>query len=352
MSTISSRLVRALTVSLVLLTCDLSFLPNPVLAGDSTWVNSRKTPESKLVTQSQQLNWPAHEVPVNGFEGHGALAARNGGGTGAEGSFLDSILALPRVFISLADSIIPDSDRDSAGRNERLQENGTPRDQASRARALLPKGLLDFAVIRDGDVIGHHRVAFRQVGPTTIVDVEAKIEITRFSLTVYRFLHHGRETWRGGRLIAFKTTTNDDGDQLTVEASLDGDGDFNVLYADKVLVAPGKSIPSSLWHLGILRARTDDRLLHTITGRLLPITVTELGSREIETASGPVAAEGYIVDSQPDFHRELWYDETGLLVAAGLTGADGSSVELVRQSPVSARAAEQARLLNADPVTE
>ena len=215
---------------------------------------------------------------------------------------------------------------------------------SASARELPPDGLLDFAVIRDGEVIGHHRVAFRQEGPTTLMVVEAKIEITLLGITVYRFLHSGRETWRGGRLIDFHTTTDDDGDRLMVEARRNGAGDFDVRNSDQALVAPGKTIPSSLWHLGILQARAEDRLLHTITGELLPMKVTGLGRREVETGAGLVAAEGYFVDARPDFHRELWYDEAGLLAAAALTAADGSSVRLVRQSPVTARVAEQARI--------
>ncbi len=220
------------------------------------------------------------------------------------------------------------------------------------ARELPPEGLLDFAVIRDGKVIGHHRIAFRQEGSTTIMAVEARIEITLLGITVYRFLHSGRETWRGGSLIDFHTTTNDDGDRLMVEARRNGTGDFDVRSSDKASVAPGKTIPSSLWHLGILEARIEDRLLHTITGELLPMKVTGLGRREVETAGGLVTAEGYFVDARPDFHRELWYDEAGLLAAAALTAADGSSVKLMRRSPVDARPAEQARILDPDPVDQ
>lgn len=220
------------------------------------------------------------------------------------------------------------------------------------ARELPSEGLLDFAVIRDGELIGHHRVRFRQEGPKTTMAVEARIEITLLGFTVYRFQHSGRETWRDGNLIAFHTSTNDDGDRLAVEARRNEAGEFDVRYAGKEQVAPGRTIPSSLWHLGILQARVEDRLLHTITGELLPMKVTGLGRREVETADGLITAEGYFVDARPDFHRELWYDEAGLLAAAALTAADGSSVKLMRQSPVDARPVEQARILDTDPVEQ
>lgn len=220
------------------------------------------------------------------------------------------------------------------------------------ARELPSKGLLDFAVIRDGQVIGHHRVAFRQEGQTTFMAVEAKVEVTLLGLTIYRFLHRGRETWRAGKLIEFQTFTDDDGDALTVEVRRNGSDDFEVRSADKALVVPGQTIPSSLWHLGILRTRVQDQLLRTVTGQLLSMTVTDLGRRQIETADGLVTAEGYFVDARPDFNRELWYDEAGLLVAANLTGEDGSSVRLVRQSPVTDFGPEEARILDTDPVAE
>ena len=95
-----------------------------------------------------------------------------------------------------------------------------------------------------------------------------------------------------------------------------------------------------------------DRILETESGELLPISVIGLGSREIDTADGPTFAQGFAVEDEEEFHRELWYDENGLLVAAGLTATDGTSINLVRQSPVTARAAEQARLLDTNQVSD
>ncbi len=205
------------------------------------------------------------------------------------------------------------------------------------AQDLPATGLLDFTVLRKGEEVGYHRVSFRRDGEITSMSVEAQVEVTFLGLVLFRFRHRGSETWANGRLVAFETETDDDGDQAAVTVRRNGADDFEVKTIAGTELAPGDSIPSSLWRLGILEMRVRDELLHTITGALLPMTVSDLGRKEIETGEGPTLARGFFVDARPDFHRELWYDERGLLAAARLTGPDGATVELIRQRPVEAR---------------
>ena len=52
------------------------------------------------------------------------------------------------------------------------------------------------------------------------------------------------------------------------------------------------------------------------------------GKQEMELRGQKITVQGYEVDAMPDFYRVLWYDEEGLLVAARLSGDDGSAVTL------------------------
>ena len=142
------------------------------------------------------------------------------------------------------------------------------------AQDLPVKGQLDFTVLRKGEEVGYHRVSFRREGETTSMSVEAQVEVTFLGLVLFRFRHRGSETWANGRLVAFETETDDDGDPAAVAVRRNGADDFEVKTIADTQVAPGDSIPSSLWRLGILEMRARDELLHTITGALLPMTVS------------------------------------------------------------------------------
>ena len=203
--------------------------------------------------------------------------------------------------------------------------------QSSAAEQLagLPEtGERKLTILRGGDPIGSHHIRFRRMGEKIAFEVDAKAEVKLLGITVFRFSHKGSESWQAGHLESLATTTDDDGERHQVTLRRSADGQLEVTSEGAVTQVAGDSVPSSLWHRDLLLQRPRDELLHTIHGGLLPMTVTDLGSREMELRGQSITVQGYEVDAKPDFYRVLWYDEEGLLVAARLSGDDGSAVTL------------------------
>ena len=89
-------------------------------------------------------------------------------------------------------------------------------------------------------------------------------------------------------------------------------------------LAPGNILPSNLWNRAIL---TEDKILHPVVGRVLPLKVTQLGQRKVEISGEVVSADGFKIDGGGIFQRELWYGPYGRLVEVGFNASvDGSRI--------------------------
>ncbi len=178
------------------------------------------------------------------------------------------------------------------------------------ASSIPADGHLDFDVVRKGKDIGDHSYDFEGSGNTFIVnvstDIAVKVPIIR--ATAYRFQHKSVESWSGARLTAVSSATNDDGTPHKLQTTGNG------------------VLPASLWNDDILRT---GKLLNTIDGSIMDITVSDIGAEHVNTRRGPVAAHHYRLSG--DLNRDLWYDSQGNLVHVSFTAEDGSTVTYVRK---------------------
>ena len=89
-------------------------------------------------------------------------------------------------------------------------------------------------------------------------------------------------------------------------------------------MAPGNILPSNLWNRAIL---TEDKILHSVVGRVLLLKVTQLGQRKVEISGVVVSADVFKIDGVGIFQRELWYGPYGRLVEVGFNASvDGSRI--------------------------
>lgn len=182
--------------------------------------------------------------------------------------------------------------------------------------------MLDFAVERNNAEIGYHRIRFTRTADRMIVETEVRIRVTAMFVTVFRFDHRAREVWEGGRLVALDAETDDDGEPHRLSVRAEGDA-LAVTHNGERTRVQGGLIPTSLWN----RAMTEQTmLLGTLRGDAMPTRVTKLGAKTVPAGTGAIAAEGFLVDAQPDYKRSVWYDDSGRLVAVQLNGDDGSLV--------------------------
>lgn len=195
---------------------------------------------------------------------------------------------------------------------------------AARAAVVPADGLLNFAVMRDGEEIGSHVLTFKQVDDKIHVTIKTRIAVKMAFITVYRFEQDGHEVWHNGKLIAMETETNDDGTDHTLQVKADGSGGLRVVGDDKELRAPPDSIPASLWNPAFIRTKA---LMDSLVGKPLEIQVAADGVETVSVKGRPVQARHYTLSGE--MPRELWYDENWVLIRMTLTGDDGSAVQYV-----------------------
>lgn len=178
--------------------------------------------------------------------------------------------------------------------------------------ADLADGTYSFKVFRDGDEIGAHTITARHDGPDLILDIAVAIKVKIAFITAYRYEQTRREVWRDGRVVAFESDTNDDGNKAKTSGKLEGD--MLVLDGGKQTVRA--DILSNSWWNSLIVKQTE--LLNTIDNKILEVSIQDAGEEMVETAAGKVPAHHYMLSG--DLEREVWYDANGRWVHMRLIG--------------------------------
>ena len=176
---------------------------------------------------------------------------------------------------------------------------------AAPSDSVPASGRLTFDVIRKGKDIGDYTVTFRGKGGDLDVDLrtDVKVKVPVIGVSAYTFRQQSTETWRGGKLAALSSKTDDNGTPHSIS------------------VGATPLIPASLWSADLLAAR---QVLNTINGGTDTISVRKLGTESVATGSGSVKAAHYAVSG--GLNRELWYAD-GKLVHVRFKADDGSAID-------------------------
>jgi len=194
---------------------------------------------------------------------------------------------------------------------------------ASDAAQAVPQAL-DFEIAREGDLVGHHRVTFRQDGDKLIVHSELKIEVEVLFLTIYRYQQTRDEVWRNGKLIALASTADDDGTQHDIKGAAGPDG-MKVTSGNDSWTLPGESVPASYWNMSMVTAKGP--LVDSLSGKILHQRVVKLGQETVRAGGRDIVAIRYRLEAKRP--RDVWYDASGRWVKMRATGRDGSVAEWV-----------------------
>lgn len=194
-----------------------------------------------------------------------------------------------------------------------------------RMPGVPANGVLEFAIVREGDTIGHNRMRFSRQGDRLTVDMTVDITVRFAFITIYRFRQQAREVWRDGRLVFLHSTTDDDGHERTVRVTKDGNG-LKLGGDVQTGPLPRDLVTSTLWNPALLARNV---LISPATGERLAIEARFLGEETVPAGGRPVRARHYAVTGE--LERELWYDEDGVLVHVRFEGSDGSEIRWVRR---------------------
>ncbi len=161
---------------------------------------------------------------------------------------------------------------------------------APAARADAPIG---FSIERGGEPIGHHRVTFeRAANGDLIANVDIAIQVRIAFITVFRYSHRARETWRDGRLVALDARTDDDGRRSVVRARATAEG-LEIDGPEGRFVAPADILPTSYWRRDTVQRR---QLLDTQAGRIVDVAVRRVGEGQWRISGDLDFTIGYAPD--------------------------------------------------------
>ena len=201
---------------------------------------------------------------------------------------------------------------------------------SAHAAALSPEsaqtGTYVYQVTRNGEVVGEQRADFERRGDELQVVTDIKINVTLLGLKVYDFTQRIEEHWEKGVLMDFTSISVDDGNTRNVKLARQGDRLVGATDGKKRDL-PGNLIPTTLWNSAVVEQSS---VLETVKGRERSCTVSQKGEEKVKLPVGDVTARHFVFSG--DFDREVWYNESGVLVASQMEAKDGSIIrqELLR----------------------
>jgi hypothetical protein len=187
-------------------------------------------------------------------------------------------------------------------------------------------GRLQFTIVRDGEPIGTHDFRFVENADGTTVDIRTDIDYRFLFLPLYRFRHASKEVWTEGKLTRLSSRTDDNGEDIRIEAHARGER-LSVKGIEGEFSAGPGVLPSSLWNVDVVRAK---ELLSTVRGELLKSRSEFVGEEILRLNGRQVPTMRYRLTGQ--FARDVWYDrDSRVLVRVEFQARDGSWVEYVRK---------------------
>jgi hypothetical protein len=180
-----------------------------------------------------------------------------------------------------------------------------------------------FQVLRNGNQIGTHTMAFDRDADEVKVIIAIDITFKLAFITLYRFAHEGHELWRHDRLVSMDTRTNDDGTKHVISLRAEGET-YRISVDGRDVVVPRMSL-GSLWRADY---PADGTMLDTVDGSLLKVRSRIIGEEKIPTASGEVSARHFEI--RGDLVRDIWFDSAGALLRLLFPADDGSQIEYRR----------------------
>lgn len=157
--------------------------------------------------------------------------------------------------------------------------------------------------------IGTHTITLSRSGPTTTATVKLRIKVKVLFVTVHRVAAQRTETWRGGKLVGYSSTTKENDKLFKVSAKVEG-GKLVIDGPGGKKTVPLGVVPTNPWNIAILKAK---KVMDTKTGAIKNVLSIKLAGEETITAMGKqMKAKKYVFQS--DVKRELWYGPGGKLL--------------------------------------
>lgn len=182
-----------------------------------------------------------------------------------------------------------------------------------------PPPPIRFDVIREGKVIGAHRVDFSPQQGGYQVRTRIDIEVRMLGVKLFDYKHDGTESWADGRLQAFDSETDDDDSRFFVVGRATADG-FRIRHRKGEETAPADIMVASYWTPEIARRTL---LIDPQRGRLKNQQLLSTEKVEVPLRGAVVPATRFHLTGVTN--GSVAYDRDGRWLAADLKKA-GSDI--------------------------
>ena len=187
-----------------------------------------------------------------------------------------------------------------------------------------------FDIIRGDSKIGSDTFDVTRNGDATDVKITTHITVKIAFITAYRYDHTESESWKGDQLVAFHSTTNDNGTDHDLSASMTG-GKIALQVDGKPTVLPKGIMPASVWTSEIAKRA---QLFDPANGKRMAVRAQDLGEETVALNGVPHPLDHVKLSGQ--FDRDLWFDNQGL-VKMTLRGSDNSVITSELRQSTAAR---------------
>ncbi|MGO1120702.1 DUF6134 family protein [Rhodovibrionaceae bacterium A322] len=167
-----------------------------------------------------------------------------------------------------------------------------------------------YSVLRDGDLIGSHTVAFTPTESGLQVDVETKMAVKLLFFTAYRYHYKSRETWTDNKLLSVETEVNDNGEVITTSARSNDQGYLSSKGESSRFIQTNL-IPTNHWNR---MALLQPALFNTITAQLNEVTIEATPDPQHFKVRG-------------ELNIDTFYDQSGNWLGMKFKHEDNSDIE-------------------------
>lgn len=178
-----------------------------------------------------------------------------------------------------------------------------------------------FKVFLDDQEIGEHIFQVASYQEQTHVKITAKFDVYFLFINAYEYRHDNYEVWSDQCLQSVRSRTNDNGEQLYVQAEYSGER-LIIKSSSGQYSAEGCIHTFAYWDPYFLKSQ---KLLNAQTGEITPVAIENIGSEVIMVRGKLTSATHYRLTTN-DFIIDLWYSKNNEWLALNSTTSNGSTL--------------------------
>ena len=174
--------------------------------------------------------------------------------------------------------------------------------------------------------IGTYTNTISQNGDTADVRSDLHVAVKLLGIPLFHQDATGEERWRQGRLIAFQSSTDDNGTPISVTGQAEADHFVVHSTIDGTFRAPAQVHPSNPWSPSLLKSGT---MMSTRTGLLTSVVARDTGDVSATFDGRTMRVDQWFIDGAK--HQVVWIDGHGVIVAFQ-TQENGHTIDFVLKS--------------------